>query len=194
MSGSVTLRAKAEIPPGHRRFLEKVKLRGSFGIGAGIFSKPSTQEGVNKLSAGARGEKDPADPETVLTDLTGQVVLEDGAAKFSDLSFGVPGAAARMHGTYNLISHKIDLRGQMQVDSMISNTTSGAKALLLKVMEPFFKKRHKGEVVPVRISGTYEHPMYGLDLNDKTTQKVPPPSRTSSRSALTPPSTGKPNQ
>ncbi len=90
MSGSVTLRAKAEIPPGHRRFLEKVKLRGSVGIGAGIFSKPSAQEGVNKLSAGARGEKDPADPETVLTDLTGQVVLEDGTAKFSDLSFAVP--------------------------------------------------------------------------------------------------------
>jgi hypothetical protein len=194
MSGSVTLRAKAEIPPGHRRFLEKVNLRGSFGIGAGIFSKPSTQEGVNKLSAGARGEKDPADPETVLTDLTGQAVLEDGTAKFSDLSFGVPGAAARMHGTYNLISHKIDLRGQMQVDSKISNTTSGAKALLLKVMEPFFKKRHKGEVVPVRISGTYEHPTYGLDLNDKSAQKVPPPKHTSSRSTLDPTSAGKPNQ
>jgi hypothetical protein len=194
MSGSVTLRAKAEIPPGHRRFLEKVNLRGSFGIGAGIFSKPSTQEGVNKLSAGARGEKDPADPETVLTDLTGQVVLEDGTAKFSDLSFGVPGAAARMRGTYNLINHKIDLRGQMQVDSKISNTTSGAKALLLKVMEPFFKKRHKGEVVPVRISGTYEHPTYGLDLNDKSAQKVPPPKHTSSRSTLDPTSAGKPNQ
>jgi len=143
MSGSVTLRAKAEIPPGHRRFLEKVKLRGSFGIGAEIFSKPSTQEGVNKLSAGARGEKDPADPETVLTDLTGQVVLEDGTAKFADLSFGLPGAAARMHGTYNLISHKIDLRGQMQVDSKISNTTSGAKALLLEVMERFFRRGTK---------------------------------------------------
>jgi hypothetical protein len=194
MSGSVTLRAKVELPPEHRRFLERVRLRGSFGIGAGIFSKRSTQEGVNKLSAGARGEKDPADPETVLTDLTGQVALEYGTAKFSDLSFGVPGAAARMHGTYNLISHKIDLRGQMQVDSKISNTTNGAKALLLKVMEPFFKKRRKGEVVPVRISGTYEHPTYGLDLNDKTAQEVPPPSHTSSRRALAPPSAGKPNQ
>lgn len=57
MSGSVTLWAKAEIPPGHRRFLEKLKLGGSFGIGAGIFSKPSTQEGVNKLSAGAWRER-----------------------------------------------------------------------------------------------------------------------------------------
>ena len=143
-----------------------------------MFSKSSTQEGVNKLSAGARGEKDPVDPETVLMDLTGQVSLLGGISKFSDLAFGVPGAAARMHGTYDLLSHKIDLRGQMQVDSKISNTESGAKALLLKAIEPFFKKKKKGEIVPVRISGTYEHPTFGLDLSDKKAQKVAPPTPT----------------
>jgi hypothetical protein len=140
-----------------------------------MFSKSSTQEGVIKLSAGARGEKDPVDPETVLMDLTGQVSLLGGISKFSDLSFGVPGAAARMHGAYNLLSHKIDLRGQLQVDSKISNTESGAKALFLKAIEPFFKKKKKGEIVPVRISGTYEHPTFGLDLRDKKAQKVAPP-------------------
>jgi hypothetical protein len=176
MSGTVTLGAKVEIPPGDRPFLKKVLLKGGFGIGAGEFSKPSTQEGVNKLSAGARGEKDPPDPETVLTDLTGQVALADGVANFNDLSFGVPGAAARMHGTYNVINHKIDLHGQMQVDSKISNTTGGAKALLLKLMDPFFKKKKKGEILPVRISGTYENPSFGLDFQDKKAS-VPPPSR-----------------
>jgi hypothetical protein len=80
-----------------------------------------------------------------------------------------------MHGTYDLINHKIDLRGQLKVDTKISNTTSGAKAFLLKMMEPFFKKRRRGEIVPVRISGTYEHPTFGLDLNDKKAQKVPEP-------------------
>jgi hypothetical protein len=87
----------------------------------------------------------------------------------------VPGAAARMHGTYNVISHKVDLRGQMNVDTKISNTTSGGKAFLLKMMEPFFKKKRKGEVVPVRISGIYEHPSFGLDLKDKEAQNVPAP-------------------
>jgi hypothetical protein len=43
------------------------------------------------------------------------------------------------------------------------------------MMEPFFKKRRRGEIVPVRISGTYEHPTFGLDLNDKKAQKVPEP-------------------
>jgi AsmA-like C-terminal region len=179
MSGYVTLRARAEVPPADEEFLKKLKLRGSFGIEAGTFSKPSTQEGVNKLSAGARGEKDPVDPETVLTDLTGQVDATEGIATFTDLSFSVPGAVARMHGTYNLLDHKIDLHGQMQVDSKISNTESGAKALLLKMMEPFFKKKKKGEIVPVRISGTYEHPSFGLDLNDKKAQTVAEPAKPS---------------
>jgi hypothetical protein len=175
MSGKVTLQAQVEIPPGQEEFLKKIKLRGSFGIDSGVFTKPNTQAGVNKLSAGALGEKDPVDPETVLMDLKGQVELLGGVSRFSDLSFNVPGAAARMHGTYNLLNHKIDLRGQLQVDSKISNTESGTKAFLLKMMEPFFKKKKKGEIVPVRISGTYEHPTFGLDLNDRNEQKVPPP-------------------
>ena len=176
MSGPVNLRAKVEIPPGEQPFLEKVKLRGNFGIGGGEFSHASTQEGVNKLSAGALGEKDTSDPETVLTELTGKVALDNGIAQFADLSFGVPGAEALLHGTYDLNSHKIDLHGQMQVRTKISNTSSGAKAFLLKVMDPFFKKRKKGEILPVKISGTYEKPSFGLDPIDKKAE-VPPRSK-----------------
>ena len=174
MSGVVGLQATVEIPPGDEPFLKKVTLKGKFGIGGGEFTSPTTQEGVDKLSEGARGEKESADPETVVTDLTGQVNLENGVAQFSDLSFGVPGATARMHGSYNVINHKIDLHGQMQVDSKISNTTSGAKAFLLKMMDPFFKKKKKGEILPVKISGTYESPSFGLDLGDKKAQVAPP--------------------
>lgn len=174
MSGAVSLRATVEIPPGDEPFLNKIQLKGKFGIGGVEFSAPATQEGVDKLSAGARGEKESVDPETVVTDLTGQVNLENGVARFSDLSFGVPGAAARMHGTYNVINHRIDLHGQMQVDSKISNTTTGAKAFLLKMMDPFFKKKKKGEILPVKISGTYESPSFGLDLGDKKADVAPP--------------------
>jgi hypothetical protein len=106
------------------------------------------------------------DAETVLTNLQGRVVLEGGIAKFSDLSFGIPGADASMYGTYSLLDHKIDLHGRMRVDTKISKTTTGMKSLLLKAMDPFFKKKNKGEVVPVHISGTYEHPLFGLDLTN----------------------------
>jgi hypothetical protein len=207
MSGDVTFQAHAELPPGGQKFLKKIKLRGNFGIAGGSFSESSTQKGIDQLSAGARGEKDiskdvqkhqsvtnennkpdnkienenkdQADPETVLTDLQGQVDVINGAASFADLSFRVPGAHARVHGTYNLINYKIDLRGQLRVDSQISNTTTGAKAFLLKVMNPFFKKKPKGEVVPVRIGGDYNHPTFGLDPDDKNAKhpRAPMPSK-----------------
>jgi AsmA-like C-terminal region len=169
MSGPITLKAKAEIPPGKERFLEKVKLEGAFGIDDGTFSKAETQKDVNELSAGARGEK-MEDAETVLTDLKGQVVLEKGIARFSNLTFGIPGAKARMQGTYNLLNHKIDLHGRMRVDTKISKTETGVKSLLLKFMDPIFKKKKKGEVVPIHIAGTYEHPQFGLDLTEQKDQ------------------------
>lgn len=189
MSGAVNLKAHVEIPPGGEDFLRKVRLRGSFGIADGIFTAPQTQQDVNKLSSGARGEREStADPETVLTDLAGTVNLHQGTATFLDLSFGVPSAAARLHGTFNLINEKIDLRGQLKLDSEISKTENGGKALLLKSIEPFFKKKKnkRGEVVPVHISGTYEHPSFGLDLNDKNAQSVAYPSHKSSKSVPAP--------
>jgi hypothetical protein len=102
------------------------------------------------------------------------------------MSFGVPGAAARLRGTYNIIDHRVDLHGQLQVDTQISKTTTGVKALLLKVMDPFFKKRKRGEVVPIHLGGTFEHPQYGLDLNsdkknDKAKKNSDPKSKSESR-------------
>jgi hypothetical protein len=169
MSGPIVLKAQVEIPPGNQSFLRRVKLQGTFGIDDGSFSTPETQKNVNALSAGARGEK-MADAETVLTDLKGRVGLEGGIAKFSDLSFGIPGARARVYGSYNLLNEKIDLHGRMRVDTKISKTTTGMKSLLLKAMDPFFKKKKKGEVVPIHITGTYEHPQFELDLTQPKDQ------------------------
>ena len=119
----------------------------------------------------SKAEKKEEDSETVLSDLKGHVLLKDGVARFSDLSFSVPGASARMQGTYNLINEKIDLRGTLKTESQPSNTTSGVKALMLKALNPFFKKKPVGYVMPVKISGTYEHPLFGLDLADSRNKK-----------------------
>lgn len=166
MSGETALKANVEVPPGEEPFLQKVKLDGGFGIDAGSFTKPETQKDINTLSAGARGDKK-ENPETVLTNLRGKVFLSEGVAHFSDLSFEIPGASAEMHGTYSIVEpYRINLHGNMRVETRISKTTSGVKALLLKVMDPFFKKKKKGEVVPVHILGTYKKPQYGLDLTN----------------------------
>jgi len=169
MSGDASLIARAELPGGDEPFLKRLRINGSFGIDQGNFLS-DTQKDVNELSAGARGENK-EDSETVLTDLKGRVDLARGIANFSDLDFGVPGAHAKMHGTYNIINHKIDMHGQMRVDTKISKTESGMKAVLLKVMDPIFKKKKKGEVVPVHIEGSYEKPQFGLDLTNNSGSK-----------------------
>ena len=176
MSGIVSFKAKVSVPPGPRPFLEKLELQGDFGIDSGIFTKSATQAGVNNLSKGAqgieghsrnKGDKDEGDPETVLSDLKGRAIVKDGTARLSNLSFRVPGALAQMQGTYSLITEKIDLRGTLKTDAEVSKTTHGIKSLMLKALDPFFKNKRGGYVAPVKITGTYKHPLFGLDLGDR---------------------------
>jgi len=171
MSGMVSFNARVSLPPGQKPFLAKVELQGDFGIDAGSFTKSDTQEGVNSLSQGALGDKnhktdDDSDPRNALSDLKGHVSLRNGIATFSNLSFGVPGALAQMQGTYNLISERVDLHGTLKTEAEISKTTHGIKALMLKVLDPFFKNKPSGYLAPVKITGTYDHPIFGLDLGD----------------------------
>jgi AsmA-like C-terminal region len=171
MSGVISLQAEATISPGDEEFLKKIELKSVFGIGEGSFAKQQTQQGVDELSAGARGkDKDKEHPEMVLTDLSGQVRLADGLAQFTNLQFGIPGVRARMSGTYDILNYKINLHGRMRVETRIFKTTSGVKSLFLKFIDPIFKKK-KGEVVPVHIEGTYQKPQFGLDLADKNAPK-----------------------
>ncbi len=170
MSGMVSFTMKVSLPPGQKPFLKKVELQGDFGID-GSFTKPDTQQGVNSLSHGALGDKnheaeDVDDSRNVLSDLKGHVLLSNGTATFSDLSFRVPGALAQMQGTYSLISEKIDLHGTLKTEAEVSKTTHGIKALMLKVLDPFFKNKPNGYLAPVKITGTYDHPSFGLDLDD----------------------------
>jgi hypothetical protein len=41
------------------------------------------------------------------------------------------------------------------MDSALSDSARGAKPLLLKIVDPFFKKRRGGSEVPVKITGEY---------------------------------------
>jgi hypothetical protein len=163
MSGVVNFTAHAKIPPGKDPFLRKLQLAGDFGISDSEFNKPDTQQSVDRLSAGARGEKEPEKSGLVLSDLKGRAVLQQGVARLSDITFGVPGALAQMHGTYNVISQQVNLHGDLTTRKSIANTTSGVKSAFLRVLSPFFKKKHS-EKAPVKVTGTYSHPSFGLDI------------------------------
>jgi len=164
LTGAMNFRTQVLVPPGKRHFIERVNLQGDFGIDAASLTRSTTQEKVENLSQVARGEKENDDPASVVENLKGHVVLKDAIATFSDLSFSVPGALAHVHGTYGLLTQEVNLHGTLQVDNKLSKGSKGMKSFLLKFVEPFLKKKNAGEIVPIKIGGTFRHPSYGLDL------------------------------
>ncbi len=163
LTGRFDFKGHALLPPENAPFKEKVQLEGDFGIGGGHLSNPATQANLERLSERAEGEKDDP-PERVLSDLKGHVVLRGGIATFSNLSFSVPGALARLHGTYSLVTHEINLRGTVSMEANLSQTTKGVKSFFLKIMNPFLKKNHRGgAIMHVAVIGTYPHPVFKAD-------------------------------
>jgi hypothetical protein len=164
LTGAMNFRAQVLVPPGKQGFFERINLQGDFGIDAASFSRSTTQEKVDNLSQVAQGEKENDDPASVVEHLKGHVVLSHAIVTFSDLSFSVPGALAHVRGTYGLLTQQVDLHGTLQVDNKLSKGTKGVKSVLLKSVEPFLKKKNKGEIVPIKVGGTFRYPSYGLDV------------------------------
>jgi hypothetical protein len=178
--GTISFRAHVTIPPERRPFEQEVELVGDFGIDESHFTKPETQKKVNNLSERAEGKKteekekqqkkaeedaDADDPERVVSDLRGHVVLKNGVATFTNISFSVPGATAYMHGAFNLVNQKIDFHGVLKTQAEFSKVGGGGiKSVLLKPFDAIFKKKPKGAEIPVKMTGTYSHPEPGLEI------------------------------
>lgn len=176
MLGPVVFQTQIVLPSEHRPFKERVHLTGNFKISRARFSSANTQKDVDQLSERAQGKKDKEKDydqdddengfERVMTDLKGDVVMKDGIATFSPVSFAVPGAEADMKGTYSLLTKRVDLRGKMRMLATVSQASTGAKSIFLKVLDPFYKKKKKGAgaEVPIRMTGTYGHTHFSAGL------------------------------
>jgi len=175
MAGPILFRDRVEIPSGNTEFTKRVKLQGDFGISNAQYPNPQTQKTVDVLSADARGNagkteatdnklgNDTYDPGKVLSDVKGHVSLSDGIAHLANVSFDVPGASAQVSGTYSLLNEGINLQGHLHMEAELSQTTTGVKSFLLKVVQPFMHKSKKNEsVLAIRIGGTYNHPTYAV--------------------------------
>lgn len=160
MTGVFSFKGHATLPPEKEPFLHKVELQGDFGINDARLSNPNTQSNLEALSEKAEGEPNDS-PERVVSDLKGHVVLRDGTATFSNLTFKVPGAKAKLHGTYSLITHQINLHGKLLMQAQLQQATKGVKSFLLKIISPILKKNHHGGgVLALSVTGVYPHPIY----------------------------------
>ncbi len=171
MTGSVTLHARVKVPPGQLGFLKKLDLEGDFGVGNERFTNAAVQVPLNSLSESARGEnkkQEAEDSETVLSNLKGHISVKNGVATLSNVSFSAPGAIAQIRGTYNLLDKTVNLQGVLHTNGKLSDTTSGIKAIVLKAVGPFLKKKTV-TIVPFTVTGTSKQPTFALDFDAKRT-------------------------
>jgi hypothetical protein len=167
--GPIQLRARVQLPPGPQAFLRRLSLDGDFGISGERFTNPDLQAPVNKLSESAQGEstkQQASDSQTALSNLKGHVVLRNGTATLSNISFTGPGTRAEISGTFSLLDKTVHMHGILHTHGDLSDTTSGFKAVVLKAVGPLLKKKTV-TVVSFTISGTSSKPAFALDLAGK---------------------------
>lgn len=99
-----------------------------------------------------------------MSSLQGNFTLRHGVARFSQLTFSVSGAKVISHGTYDLNAENLDFRGTLNLQAKLSQTTTGVKSLFLKMIDPLFKSKDAGTVLPIKITGTREKPLFKVDI------------------------------
>jgi hypothetical protein len=164
LRGDIDFHAKFDLPPGKAAIPDRLILDGDFGIRAAHFTSRSIAAKIGTLSKDAKGDPEAATSVGTASNFSGHFALKNGVIRFSRLSFTVPGAAVLLAGTYGLRTEQLDFRGELRMKATLSEATSGIKSFFLKALDPFFKKKQAGAVVPIRITGTRTSPSFGLDV------------------------------
>jgi len=163
MTGGLRLHTKFDLPPGDVDVVDKLKLDGAFTIDEGRFTNAEVQQKINGLSRRASAKEPEATPQKVASDFSGRFVLADGQLALSTLTFNVPGAIVELSGHYSLTRETLAFDGSLFMDAKVSQTTTGWKSLMLKVVDPLFRKDGR-TIIPIKISGTRNDPSFGMDV------------------------------
>jgi hypothetical protein len=162
MTGAIGFQSKIVIPPGAEDVAERLQLDGSFTVNEARFPKFNVQRKVNELSHSGSGKPQDGGAGDVASNFRGRFRLNHGVIAFNGLSFDVPGVRVALSGTYGLLDGKIDLSGKATLQAKLSQTTTGWKSALLKIVQPFFTKKNAGTVLPIHIGGTATSPDFRL--------------------------------
>lgn len=165
MTGSVNFHSKLIVPAGAKDIIKNLKLDGGFDVDSAHFSKVNVQDKVNQLSHRGSGKPEESEADTVASDFSGQFALDNGVMAFEKLAFHVPGIGISLDGRYVLANEQLDFHGTARLEAKLSQTTTGFKSFLLKAVDPLFKRKNAGTVVPIAIGGTAAKPSFGLDLH-----------------------------
>jgi hypothetical protein len=167
LSGTVDMVTSLILPEGSADISDRLRLQGRFHLTDGYFSNQKLRTKVDALSLRSLGEPKlvaQASQLTVPTELTGQFVLGHRMLSFRSLHFHVPGTSADLSGKYSLDGRTFDFHGELKMEASLSHMTTGWKSILLRPVDPFFRKHGNGTEIPFKVTGTRSEPHFGLDF------------------------------
>lgn len=170
MTAVVRTKAHLQIHPGPERVVEKLSLRGRFELHQIHFTDPDIEDKVDMMSLRAQGKPREAKPGApdVNSKMTGLFDARKGVMKITDLAYELPGATVNLAGQYSLDGKEFNFTGKVRTKAPLSNMVASKwKSVLLKPIDPFFKKDGAGAQIPIRITGTGDKPHVGLKLGGK---------------------------
>jgi hypothetical protein len=167
MKGLIRAKGKFVIPPGPPDFLTRLGMEGAFDIAQAYFTNANAQAPIDRLSASAEGEsrrEETESPKVPPAEIHASVVDGNGVANLRNVVFEAPGVVSHLDGTFGLRDKSINLNGVLQTSGKLSDTTSGVKELMLKIIGPLWKKRASVKFIPYHIGGNGAHPIFTLRL------------------------------
>ena len=171
LTGAIALHTDFLLPPGREDVVDKLRLDGAFDLSSAKFASREVQSKLSEMSARASGA-DKDEPEAVVSDLEGRFRLANASIALSDLQFQIPGASVHLAGTYGLRSEALEFDGTLRMKATISEAAGdGMKSVFLKMVDPLFRKKGAGTVLPIKVRGTREDPKFGLDVMKALTPK-----------------------
>jgi AsmA-like C-terminal region len=174
MTGPIHLKTKFILVPGPQDVPDRLNLNGSFELGSAHFTSSALQQKIDNMSKRSQGKpkevvnpEQPTNTDDVASAMKGNFLLKNGILSLSGINFDIPGADVQLAGSYALQPETLDIHGRVKMQAKLSQTTMGVKSFLLKFADPLFSKAGKGTVLPIKITGSVQHPHYGLDLGHK---------------------------
>jgi AsmA-like C-terminal region len=170
MTGGVKFHSKFELPPEEGDIIVRLNLNGKFDVAKAEFTNPEVAGKIQGLSRRGLGQPANEAAGSGVSELKGNFVLDNGVITFRGLTFSVSGAEVALNGKYALEKEDLDFHGKLRLKARLSQTMTGAKSFLLKAFDPFFRKNGYTEL-PIKITGTREHPSFSLDFGHQDKQK-----------------------
>jgi hypothetical protein len=164
MRGRLDIDTGFELPPGDDDVPQRLRLRGRFAIRGGRFANDTAQNKIDELSRRGRGQPRNTEVSNVISNFGGAFALQNGVLRLPGLRFSVTGARVDLDGRYTLRTQALDFTGALRLDAPVSRTVTGFKALLLKPIDPLFRRDGAGTLLPITVSGTVDHPAFGVDM------------------------------